>query len=104
MNVVALGESVALNSAAAQTAVDLDATPLIAGREGVLIASTVWMAGGAVMKVQTSDDGSSWTDVLTINAQGPTVVKKVTLKNKARLNVTSAGTGGTGSAYLVGGA
>lgn len=103
MNLVALGEGIALNSAAAQSAVDLDTTPLLAGREAVIFASTNGLAGSAVMKVQTSDDGSTWTDVLTVNAQGPAVMKKVTLKKKARLNVTSAGTGGTGSAYLLGG-
>ncbi|HET9680316.1 MAG TPA: hypothetical protein VFP95_07140 [Gammaproteobacteria bacterium] len=100
MKVVILGEDVDLTAAVAQAAIEMDATPLIAGREAVLVAQTAAEAGSTVMKVQTSDDNVNWTDVLTLNADTPVRIAQLKLAKYLRLNVTTAGTAGTGSAYL----
>ena len=103
MNVKTIGEGIDLTAAAAGSSVDLNGTPFVEGREAVLVVSTDALSG-ATLKVQSSEDGSTWTDELTVSSQGPATFRRVTCKRYIRYNVTVAGTTGTANAYLLGSA
>lgn len=98
-----IAQAIALTAAAAQAAVQPATTPFVPGRKATLVFDTDGLVG-ATVKVQGSDDGVTYTDIAAISAQDPVLVEDVTVQAYMRLNVTVAGSAGTASAYLLGGA
>lgn len=98
-----LGEAVALNSAVAQTAVDMNTTPFSPGFNGVVVVSLTGATGTPTVKVQgSSDGGTTWADLVTVSAITAFLkLSEVTLYAQMRLNVTAVGTAGTVSAYVI---
>ncbi len=103
MKTLVLGSGVSLAAAAAQAAVRPKTTPFLPGTNTTIILDTEGGTGAFTAKVQGSDDGVAYTDLLTVTTQGPAVLQDVTVQAWMRLNVTAAGTAGTVSAYLLGG-
>lgn len=103
MTSLVIAQNVALNAAAAQTAIQPSVTPFLPGRNATLVVDVDGLAG-ATLVVETSPDNTNWTTVATVNAQGPAVIQDVTVAAYMRTHVTVAGTAGKGSAYLIGGA
>lgn len=96
-----LGAGVSLTAAAAQTAVLSDDTPFSPGFNAVATISLTGATGTPTVKIQGSDDNSTFTDLMTVSAITSNVVKaEVTIKKYMRLNVTAVGTAGTVSAWL----
>ena len=97
-----LGEAVALNAVAAQTAVAMNATPFSPGFNGVVVFSMTGATGTPTVKVQGSADGTTWVDLLTVSAITAFLkLAEVTIYAQMRLNVTVVGTAGTVSAYVI---
>jgi hypothetical protein len=95
-----IAKNVSLAAAAAQTAVQPTVTPFIPGRNATLVFDVDGLVG-ATVKVQGSDDGTTYADVATVSAQGPVLLQNVTIQAYMRLNVTTAGSAGKASAYLL---
>lgn len=102
MDILQLGKDVDATAVAAQAAVEPTQTPFIAGREAIAVVSVDGVTGAPSIKVQGSDDGVTWSDLVTVAAQGPAVLAKVTVQAQMRLNVATAATAGKVSAYLLG--
>lgn len=97
-------DAVSAASAAAGATQTLDVSPFLEGQNcrGVISLSPD-AAGSVVVKIQSSPDGTTWTDVLTLTGIGnPVLVGEVTCDKYMRGNVTGAGTAGKVSAYLEG--
>lgn len=105
MKTLALGEGIDATAVAAQTAVTAGSTPFMQGREVALAVATAGITGGATsITVQSSnDDGTTWTDQATITAETGLVMTTFPMAEQVRLNVETAATAGTVSAYLIGG-
>lgn len=101
MKVEVLAHNVSAAAVAAQTAVDLEnKTPFLPGRKVVArIAFSADVSGAPVVKVQGSDDNSSFTDLLT-SAGLVEKVGMVTAYRYMRANVTTAGGAGTTTVTL----
>lgn len=95
-----LAEAVSNAAVAAQTAVTLGTTPFLPGRkvEAFIEISPDATAAGTI-KIQGSDDNSSWNDLLTASAlagkRGMVQAYKY-----MRANMTAAGTAGTFNAGI----
>lgn len=108
MKLRALGEAVDATSVANQTAVDFTdfTTPFMPGRKVVAVISPLSILSGnaataATSKVQGSDDGVTYVDLLTC-AAGAGKMAEVTLYNYMRFGVTvAAGSASTLNAYLL---
>lgn len=98
-----LGEAIALDAVAAQTAVAMNATPFSPGFNGVVVFSMTGATGTPTVKVQGSaDGGTTWVDLLTVSAITAFLkLSEVTIYAQMRLNVTVVGTAGTCSAYVI---
>lgn len=60
-------------------------------------------AGTGVVKIQGSDDGSTWSDIYTTAAgPAPDIEVDIICRKYMRANVTTAGSAGTVSVYLAG--
>jgi len=103
MQTKVIGEAINLTVAAAGTAVTLNGTPFMQNREATVVISTSGLAG-ATLRIQTSEDNSTWTDLVTVNSQGPVKMAQFRVTPYIRYNVTTAGTGGTANVYLLGAA
>ncbi len=103
MKTLLLGAAVSLAAAAAQAAVQPTTTPFLPGESGTIILDCDGGTGAFTVKVQGSDDGVTYTDLLVVSTQGPVSVQDVSMQAYMRLNVTAAGTAGIVSAYIVGG-
>lgn len=99
MKTLELGAGVSLTAAAAQAAVRSRVTPFLAGREVVATINMAGATGTPTVLIQGSDDGTTWTTLLSSTVLG---LKKSTIKTREymRVNVTAAGTAGNVSAYL----
>lgn len=96
-----LASGVSLTSAAAQASVTNDTTPYIRNRAVVARVILNGNTGTPTVKIQQSDDGSTWTDdIIVTSASAPVVEAQLTLKKYTRANVTATGSAGTFSAYL----
>lgn len=96
-----LGSAVSAAAVAAQAAQATDETPFAPGFNAIAELVLTGVTGTPTIKIQTSDDATTWTDALTVSALTRNVVKaEITLKKHARLNVTGAGTAGTVDGYL----
>lgn len=96
-----LGEDVALTGDAAQTAVTCDETPFAPGFNGIVTVSLAGPTGTPTVLIEGSDDGTTYTTLLTITDITQLLVKaEVTIYAYMRLNVTEVGTAGTVTAYL----
>lgn len=102
MNLLTLGAGLDLTaSAAAETALDTIETPFARGFKAVATIHFTGATGTPVVKVQTSDDGTNWTDVLVTSGVTRFLWKaEFDLKKKVRVNRTAAGTAGTCSAWI----
>lgn len=96
--------AVSAASAAAGTAQLLDVSPFLEGQNARgVIALSPDAAGSVVVKIQSSPDNTTWTDVLTLTGVGnPTLEGEVTCDKYMRGNVTGAGSAGKVSVYLNG--
>lgn len=103
MKTLALAEGVSATAAAAQAAVRSRVTPFLAGRDVVATIAFSDATGTPTGKIQGSDDGTTWVDLMTSTVLG---TKKATVKAREymRFNVTAAGTAGVASAYIEAGA
>lgn len=98
---ITLGTAVSATAVAAQTSVTTTATPFAPGHNAVVSVCLTGVTGTPTIKVQTSDDNSTWTDAVTVSVITRNhVMSEVTLKSYARLNVTVAGSAGTIDAYI----
>lgn len=96
-----LGEGVSLAAVAAQaTPFQPSASPFTPGMNVIARVAQNAGAGAFVIKVQTSPDNTTWTDVLTVTGAGPTKQAEFTSAAYIRYNVTAAGTAGTANVYL----
>lgn len=96
-----LAAAVVATSAVAQTAVDTLETPFAPGFNAIAHLSFTGLTGTPTVKIQTSDDGTTWTDALVVSVlTRANVMAEITLKKMARLNVTAVGSAGTVDAYL----
>ncbi len=101
MQQTVLGEG--LNSVAAETAVEMTTSPFLPHRSAVAKLNVSSNFNGTV-KIQGSDDGTTYTDLLTVTGTTqPNKEAQVTLKKYMRANVT-AYTAGSANAYLNAGA
>lgn len=97
-----LGSAVSATGAAAQTGVLTTTTPHPRGFNALAEIVFTGVTGTPVVKIQTSPDNSTWTDVLTTSGITRTVFSaNVTLGKYARLNVTSVGSAGTVEGRLI---
>jgi hypothetical protein len=102
MNLKSLGAAIDLDTAAAQTAIDLDGTtPYAEGFTAVGVITQLGATGSPVAKIQTSPDNSTWTDVVTMTGLVPTTMAEVTLQRYVRANVSTAGSAGAANFYLL---
>lgn len=98
---ITLGEGVSLTSAAAQAAQATDDTPFARGFDAICTIVLTGATGTPTVKIQTSPDGSTWSDAVTLSSIANSSVKReIALDKYARLNVTAAGSAGVVSAYL----
>jgi hypothetical protein len=98
---ITLGTAVSATSVAAQTAVSTTASPFAPGFNAVVHICSTGLTGTPTIKVQTSEDGTTWTDAVTVSVITRNhVMAEVELKKYARLNVTVAGSAGTLDAYI----
>ena len=96
--------AVSAAAAAAGTALLLDVSPFLDGENcrGRIVLSAD-AAGSVVVKIQGSDDNSTWTDLLTHTGVGtPSTEADIICKKYMRGNVTGAGSAGKASVYLEG--
>lgn len=105
MEVSVLGAEVDLTAVAAQTAVDYTGftTPFMPGRKVTVIVGVVSAVATAagVLKIQGSDDNSTWVDLTTCTGSAGKVAA-VKLYNYMRANVTTAwGAAGRGTVTLL---
>lgn len=98
MKVLALAEGVA-TTVAAQAAVRLRATPFLAGRDVVATITYHDTTGTPNGRIQGSDDGTTWVNLLTSTVLG-TKKGTINMREYMRFNQTAAGTGGVVSAYI----
>ena len=99
--IVTLGTAVDATAVAAQTAVSTTASPFAPGFNAIVHICSTGLTGSPVIKVQTSDDNSTWTDAVTLNVLTRNhVMAEVELKKYARLNVTTGGSAGRIDAYI----
>lgn len=99
---LSLGAVVDGTAVAAQTGVSTVTTPHARGHTAIAEIIFTGMTGSPVVKIQTSPDNSTWTDVLTTSGVTRTVfTANVTLDNYARLNVTTGGSAGKVDANLI---
>lgn len=103
MKTLILGQGVSAAAVAAQTAVQPLATPFLAGRDVVSTIDASGATGTPTIKVQGSDDNSTWVDLHTSTTLGHHVAN-IKLRPYMRLNVTVAGTAGVVSAHCDNGA
>lgn len=102
MKTLVLAEGVSSASVAAQSAVQLVATPFLSGRDVVGVIDLTGTTGSPVAKIQGSDDGTTWVDLMTSSVLGHRE-GNFKLRQFMRFNVTTAGTGGVASAYCLNG-
>jgi hypothetical protein len=102
MKVLNLAVAVSGTAVAAQAAVELTATPFVAGRDVVGVIAPVGMGGTPSVTIEGSDDGTTWVVLATNTTLGLQMVNLV-LRAFMRFNVGTVGTGGTYNAYLLNG-
>ena len=102
MKLYPIGEGVALNAAGAGAAVR--ATPFVEGREAVAVVDVRGVGGTPTIRLQGSDDGTTWTDLVVHTGNPPAKMAQITIPKYLRYNVTAAGTAGTANVYLLGAA
>lgn len=92
---------VVLTATGPLAAVELGETPFFPGANAILHLSAP-IGGDGVVTVEGSDDeGTTWEEIRTADADSGTVIEVSPLYKQVRLNVTTAGTG-TVSAALEG--
>lgn len=99
MKTLVLGENVSATAVANQSAVQPLATPFLAGRDVIAKLVNNGVTGTPTVKIQGSDDNSTWVDLLT----NTTLISKegnIKMRPYMRLAVTVVGSAGTVSAYL----
>lgn len=91
-------------AAAAGTSTLVNKTPFLDSENTTLhINFSTDAAGTGVVKVQGSDDGTTWTDLYTSAASpAPDIEADIICSKYMRANVTTAGSAGTVSVYLDG--
>ena len=104
MKLMAIGEGVSLSATGAGAAVQPNATPFVQGREAVAVVDVRGVAGSPIIRLQGSDDGTTWTDLVVHSGNPPAKMTQITLPKYLRYNVTAAGTTGTANVYLLGAA
>ena len=102
MKTLVLAEGVAGGTVAAQSAVQVLATPFLAGRDVVGVIDFTGTTGSPVGKIQGSDDNSTWVDLMTSSVLGQRQ-GNFKLRQYMRFNITTGGTGGVASAYCLNG-
>lgn len=104
MKSLAIATAFSLTSAASSTAVQPSGTPFCPGFDGLLVISTDGMTGGTSpsFKVEGSADGTTYTALATITAQGPVQFVNISIPKYLRVTVTSVSTGGKVTAALLG--
>lgn len=95
MKLTALGTDVA--AVAAGTSVEMNVTPFMQKQSAVACILANALVG--TYKIQGSDDGTTWTDLLTVSDGGSKMLE-VKLYQYMRDNMT-AFTSGKGSSYLL---
>lgn len=103
MKTLVLAEGVAGGTVAAQSAVQLVATPFLAGRDVIGTINFTGTTGTPVGVIQGSDDNSTWVTLMTSSVLGLRM-GNFKLKPYMRFNITTGGTGGVASAYCNNGA
>lgn len=97
--------NVSYAAAAAGANIACTVSPFTWGHNALLlVAFGAAAAGAGVLKLQQSDDsGATWADTVVINGvTAGVVLQEVTLHSTMRGNVTTAGSAGTCSMYLIG--
>jgi len=98
MKTLVLAEGVAGGAVAAASAVQLVATPFLAGRDVVGVIDFTGTTGTPVGKIQGSDDNVTWVDLMSSSILG-LKMGNFKLRQYMRFNITTGGTGGFASAY-----
>lgn len=98
---ITLGTAVDATAVAAQTGVNTEDTPFAPGFNAIVELNLTGVTGTPTIKVQTSPDNSTWTDVVTLSVITRFGYRaEITLDKYARLNVTAGGSAGTVDAYI----
>lgn len=98
-----LGQDVDATAVAAQTAVTLGTAPFVTKGNSFYVVSLAGVTGTPTIKIQGSDDGSTWTDLKSItDITQYLYIGEITNYASVRLNVTAGGSAGTVTAYLFG--
>ena len=98
---ITLAAAVSAASVAAQTGVSTMEAPFAPGFNAVVSICGTGLTGTPVIKVQTSPDNSTWTDVATLNViTRNNYTAEITLNKYARLNVTTGAGAGTVDCYI----
>lgn len=92
------------SAAAAGTSTLVNKTPFLDSENTTVhINFSTDAAGTGVVKIQGSDDGTTWTDLYTSPASpAPDIEADVICSKYMRANVSTAGSAGTVSVYLDG--
>lgn len=103
MKMAILAENIAATGTATQTAIGLNATPFLSGRDVVARVISNGLTGTPTILIQGSDDNSTWTTLATHTALYD---KEYNIKaaRYMRANVTVAGSAGTYNVYIDNGA
>lgn len=101
-NLITLVEGHDLTGATAGDTIDCDTTPGAAGFNAVAVLVLTGATGTPVCKIQTSPDGTTWTDaVVTSGLLRSTYMAQITLDQKVRFNCTAVGSAGDADAYII---
>lgn len=102
MKVLNLAVAVSGAAVAAQAAVELTATPFVAGRDVVGVIAPAGVTGTPSVTIEGSDDGTTWVVLATSTALGMQMFNLI-LRPFMRFNVGTAGGAGTYNVYLLNG-
>lgn len=100
---VTLGTGVNLASAAAQTAVSLEDTPIIPYRDALVRVYVSGATGTTTMLIEGSENGGTSYSTLatvTIPAASPSIMTVVKAYPTTRVRISSAGSAGTANVYM----
>jgi hypothetical protein len=103
MKALILATNVSAAAAAAQTAVQATATPFLSGRDVICHIEKTGVTGTPTIKVQGSDDGTTYTDLVSSTTL-TNVVSNIKCMRYNRVNVTVAGSAGTINVWFENGA
>lgn len=103
MKVIVLADNVSATAVANQTAVQLLATPFLAGRDVVATIDPNAVTGTPNFRIQGSDDNTTWVDLATSTSLGEKVFN-IKCRPYMRFGVFTVGGAGIVTAHISNGA